>query len=190
MFVKVDPKPEVPWYESLIARHAPLWAAQRQYYRSIRTAQATVRGGISTRTSESYERLNGLKFDSSANRALGINARDRGRNVYENNPVAESLIDTETDNVVAEGFTLQAKTEREAFNARPRSASPNGSTSPTSAARTRPVRSSAWSGAAAGSTATAPSCWSTAASRAFNTSPAIGSRRRTRSWATRTSSTA
>jgi lambda family phage portal protein len=120
MFVKADPKPDVPWYESLIARHAPLWAAQRDYYRTLRSAQrsaqASVRGGVSTRTSESYERLSGLKFDSSVNRAVGLSARDRGRQAYDNNPVAESLIDTETDNVVAEGFTLQAKTQDDAFN--------------------------------------------------------------------------
>lgn len=44
------------------------------------------------------------------------NMRHRAINADENNPLARALLNTETDNIVAEGFNLQAKTDSKEFN--------------------------------------------------------------------------
>ncbi len=107
----------LPWYENAIRRHAPGLAQKRDEARAKGAMfRASLKGGIGTRTSESYPTSTGFFADPRDERARSLSARDRGRQAFQNNPVARSLMQTEADNVIAEGMTVQAKTVDDAFN--------------------------------------------------------------------------
>jgi lambda family phage portal protein len=108
-----------PWYEPLIARHLPGLASRRAAARLASQrigVLASLKGGIPNRSSEGFGSATGFTFDTAGDRRLFNTARDRARSAFQNNPVARSLVQTETDNVVAEGFTLQARTDSAEFN--------------------------------------------------------------------------
>jgi hypothetical protein len=68
--------------------------------------------------------------------------RSRARRVWEDNAIGRSLLNTETDNVVAEGFSLQMRSSSAAFNEEAETGSIGGSTRPTSPATRRRRNSS------------------------------------------------
>jgi capsid protein len=65
------------------------------------------RGGIPTRTSESWSLSQGFRFGTAQERLQLSNARDRALHAYRNNPVARTLVQTETDHVVGDGLNYQ-----------------------------------------------------------------------------------
>lgn len=96
-----------------IAAVSPGWAARRVAARSIINSYE---GGISTRTSESWSREQGFTFGPQAQREQMKDARDRAMQAYRNNPVARTLIQTETDNVIGDGMNYQPASSSEAWN--------------------------------------------------------------------------
>ncbi len=96
---------------------APVWGLKRAAARDALALQATFRGGVQTRTSTPFGTgQRSYVAGGSARRASYRAMRDRARTVYANNPIARSMLNTEVDNVVADGFTLQARTSSDAFN--------------------------------------------------------------------------
>lgn len=100
----------------------PGWALRRaeartrlNMFRGI-GVEATHRGGISTRVSTSWPNSPSFKFGTTAGRWNQGQRRERARKVYQENAIGRGLLQTETDNVVAQGFRLQAKTSSPDFN--------------------------------------------------------------------------
>jgi capsid protein len=118
------PDAKAPFYEPFIQRHFPGVAARRAAARAeterqgaLRDTYATHRGGIQSRTatpwgSGKWSYVGGTLTE----RHSFADMRDRGREVYANNPFAASLVDTETSNVVSSGFTCDPKTSLAEFN--------------------------------------------------------------------------
>lgn len=92
---------------------SPKWAAERDYYRAVR---ASYKGGIPTRTSEWWSREQAYRLGSSSDRQQLASARDRAFQAYKNNPIARTLIQTETDNVIGDGLNYQPETESKEWN--------------------------------------------------------------------------
>jgi lambda family phage portal protein len=102
-----------PFYEPAIARHLPGWYARREQSRVEArrlSILATFSGGVGTRVSEEYASSTSYIHGSDGDRRTLFSMRDRARKAYRQNPVARTLIDTECDDVVSDGMTLQAKT--------------------------------------------------------------------------------
>lgn len=91
----------------------PGWGARRLTAR----AEMSYRGGVATRLSESYARQRGMRFGVGLDRWDLMRARDRGYQAYRNNPVARTIVDTETDNVIGDGLNFEPATKSPAFNA-------------------------------------------------------------------------
>jgi capsid protein len=114
---EVKPQPSgLPWYEGVIARHAPGWAARREEARYRREYVNTIRGSISTRLGRPFGKSISYAGGTAAKRFAIGKERDRGRKVFEENAIGRGLLTTETDNIVADGFHLQAKTDSPDFN--------------------------------------------------------------------------
>src|SRR5689334_19751020 len=96
-----------------IAAVSPKWAYGRAAYRA---ALNSYRGGVPTRTSESWERSNGYTFGTPAERYAVMGARDRAYQAYDNNPVARTLVQTETDHVIGDGLNAQFASSSPAWN--------------------------------------------------------------------------
>lgn len=71
---------------------------------------ASYAGGIPTRTSEGYPRSDAYRFQNAKERQELGNARDRAYQAVRNNPVARTLIDCETDNVMGDGLNYHPTT--------------------------------------------------------------------------------
>jgi lambda family phage portal protein len=99
---------------------SPAWAARREFGRAqlaeVRQFSASYRGGIATRTGTSFSTSVSYNRGTAADRRSLASMRDRARRVYRENPIGKSILNTETDNVIADGFTLQAKTSSPDFN--------------------------------------------------------------------------
>lgn len=89
---------------------SPKWAAERQAYRTIANLQSTYQGAYSTRVSTQWgqsESMGGLvHLNLSAARSM----RDRARSLVENNPLASSILNRATENIIGNGFQLQVLT--------------------------------------------------------------------------------
>jgi capsid protein len=92
---------------------SPKWAAERLAWRKI---EASYQGGVPTRTSESWQRAAGYRFGSAADRSQLLSARDRAYQAYRNNPVARTLVQTETDNVIGDGLNYQPTSSSSEWN--------------------------------------------------------------------------
>jgi len=79
--------------------------------------QNSYRGGVPTRTSESFPASTGYTYQSTGDRAQLVSARDRAYNAYRNNPVARTLVQTEADNVIGDGLNYQPSTDSKEWNA-------------------------------------------------------------------------
>jgi hypothetical protein len=114
----IEPK---NWLDRTIEAVSPSFAARR-YESRARIAAArslplgSFRGAVNTRTSVPWSQSTSFRGGTSRQRFEAGEMRDRGRNSYDNNVFARSLQDTETDNVIAEGFTLQMRTKDPLFN--------------------------------------------------------------------------
>ena len=115
MTEKKTPK-AATFYEGFLARHLPGVYARREEARLRGQAFASYRGGVSTRTSSGWSGSTSHRTGTVGDRLLLGEMRSRGRKAYKDNPVARSLVNTEADNIVADGMRLQARTEDEAFN--------------------------------------------------------------------------
>lgn len=74
------------------------------------------KGGIATRTSETWHQQQGFRFGTTAERQQKLAARDRAYQAYKNNPVARTLVQTETDNVIGDGLNFQPTTDSPDWN--------------------------------------------------------------------------
>lgn len=80
------------------------------------TPQSSHRGGLATRTSTPWGRSTSYAGGTFADRINKADRRDRARRVFQEHAIGRSLLQTETDNVVASGLHLQAVTDSKAFN--------------------------------------------------------------------------
>jgi lambda family phage portal protein len=112
--------PQRPFYEPFIERHFPGWHASRERARADAARYelvASYRGGVSTRTTSGWTTSTSYRAGTSADRTALKNMRDRARSVYRNNAIARTLLETEVNNIIASGITLQAQTNSQDFNA-------------------------------------------------------------------------
>lgn len=105
--------PNTSAFERAIAAIAPGWAMRREQARAqlklYRDFNASYRGAVRTRVSTPWTASNAMRSGSPSDRRNLSDMQARARNVYRNNPVGRSLVNTETDNVMAEGFNLQMR---------------------------------------------------------------------------------
>lgn len=101
------------YLDKAISWLAPAWGAKRLAWR---TMEASYRSGIATRMSELYGRPGQRKMGDGTERVNLLNARDRGYQAYNDNPVAATLVKTETDNVIGDGLNYQPTTDSEKWN--------------------------------------------------------------------------
>jgi lambda family phage portal protein len=110
----------VPTIDRLISWVSPRWSAQRAAWRQLESAatraENSYRGGVPTRTSESYPQSTGFRYQSTQERGQLVNARDRAYNAFRNNPVARTLVQTECDNVIGDGLNYQPSTDSKEWN--------------------------------------------------------------------------
>lgn len=92
---------------------SPRWGMERAAWRQ---AQASYRGGVSTRRSEVWGDANPFNFDGTASRGQLMSARNRAYNAFDNNPVAKTLIQTECDNVIGDGLNYQPTSDSPEWN--------------------------------------------------------------------------
>ncbi len=92
---------------------SPAWGARRAIQR---IAEASYKGGIPTRTSEMWQRAQGFRFESTQERQQQLDARSRAIQAFKNNPVARTLVQTETDNVIGDGLNYHPTTHSPEWN--------------------------------------------------------------------------
>lgn len=106
--------------EKAIEFISPGWARQRAIDRAQldtwKEVQASHRGGVSTRTSNSWQQSISYRNGTTAQRQNLASRRDRSRRVYQEHPIGRGILQTETDNIVADGFVFQSKTDDKDFN--------------------------------------------------------------------------
>lgn len=118
--------PDLPKYEGFIQRHFPGWAARRTEARAVNSAniaalrsfEVTYRGGVRGRANSTFP-SGELRTTIGGSRNDRFNVREmagRGKEVYQNNPLGRSILDTETDNIIGPGLIFQADTDDTAFN--------------------------------------------------------------------------
>lgn len=98
---------------------APVWATKRFAARAVLESarSSSYRGSMATRTSQPWTTSTSYKGGLASERWDLFTMRDRARRVYRDNAIARSLLNTETDYVVAEGFTLRMRSDSPEFNA-------------------------------------------------------------------------
>lgn len=105
-----------------IRREAALLQAQAEKaeasvkLKAWQAVENSYKGGIPTRSSEPWQASQGFRFGSSQDRLQITNACDRAYEVFRNNPVGRTLVQTETDNVIGDGANYQPTTDSEAWN--------------------------------------------------------------------------
>ena len=92
------------------------YAARTQLDMARQLPEASFRGAVHTRSAQPWSDTTSYWGGTSADRASQRSMGARGRKVYENNVIGAGLLDAETDNVVADGYSLQMLTTDEAFN--------------------------------------------------------------------------
>lgn len=106
--------------EKAIEFISPGWARQRAIDRAQldnwREVQASHRGGLSTRVSTPWSQSISYRNGTTAQRQNLASRRDRSRRVYQEHPIGRGILQTETDNIVADGFVLQSKTGTSDFD--------------------------------------------------------------------------
>jgi capsid protein len=78
--------------------------------------QNSFKGGVPTRTDEAWTSASTFRFNSQEERSNVQSMRDRAYQAYKNNPVAQTLVETEADNVIGDGLNYQPTTDDEGFN--------------------------------------------------------------------------
>lgn len=105
----------LPFYESFLQRHFPSWHARRESARA-ESAMSSYRRSVATRVGRQFGRSRSVKAGTRAERWQLGKMRDRGRQLYRENPIARSLADKESQYVVGNGFTLQLKSDSVDWN--------------------------------------------------------------------------
>lgn len=106
-----DPKPNL--VDKVVGYFSPRAGMER---RAWRTMEASYKGGVPTRTSETWGMDQTTRFGTTLERYQLMNARDRANQAYRNNLVAKTLIQTETDNVIGDGLNYMPTTKSAAWN--------------------------------------------------------------------------
>lgn len=106
-------RPTANWLDRKINDAFPGWGARRMM---ARQALNSFQGGVPTRTSESWGTSQGFRFGNSQERMQQLNQRDRAYQAYRNNPVARTLVNTETDNVIGDGLNYQPQSDSPEWN--------------------------------------------------------------------------
>jgi lambda family phage portal protein len=101
------------WIDRAIAFASPERGIRRV---AAREMLASYKGGVPTRTSEGFGGANTFRFQSNEERHQLMSARDRAIQAFNNNPVAKTLLKTETDNVIGDGLNFQPTSDDEAWN--------------------------------------------------------------------------
>jgi capsid protein len=101
------------WLDRAICATFPDWGARRLI---ARQAMASYKGGVPTRTSELWTQAQGFRFGTTSERQQVLGTRDRAYQAYDNNPVARTLVQTETDNVIGDGLNYQPASSSEEWN--------------------------------------------------------------------------
>jgi capsid protein len=105
--------------DKMIGVFSPRAMAERVQYRAYMASpqfSASYSGGVSTRLSTKWGQASSYIGGTQSERRLMGSMRDRARRVYANSYIGRSLIDTETDYVIGDGMTLQARTSSDDFN--------------------------------------------------------------------------
>jgi hypothetical protein len=108
--------------DRLVEFVSPTTAARRYHARAaIEVARAmplsSYRGAVATRTGTPFDtNMVSYRGGRTADRRDFGRMRDRARRVYDENPIGQALLDTETDNVISEGYSLQMKSGNPDFN--------------------------------------------------------------------------
>lgn len=110
------------WVDRAVETFSPAAAARRYAARaSIEVARSvpmsSYRGAIATRTSTPWSTDTSYRGGRTHERRDLGSMRDRARRIYDENVIGGGLLDAETDNVVADGFSLQMLSSVPAFNA-------------------------------------------------------------------------
>lgn len=105
------------WGEKRYGSRVRLAAARTMERLLGRGASSSARGAVQARFSSPWGRVQSVNGGSPADLADLAEMSDRAENVYNENVIGGGLLDTETDNIVADGFSLQMKSKDEAFNA-------------------------------------------------------------------------
>lgn len=99
--------------ENAIAWASPSWALRRETARKVLNSY---KQGVPTRTSEMYGTSMGYRFGTAADRMEIIGTRNRAYSAYDNNPVARTLVQTETDHVIGDGLNYQPTSNSPEWN--------------------------------------------------------------------------
>lgn len=92
---------------------SPKWSAERRAWRTIENNYS---GGVPNRLSDRWSQAQGYRLGSNQDRLDISSAADRALQVYNNNPVARSLVETETDNVIGDGLNYQPASSNQDWN--------------------------------------------------------------------------
>lgn len=104
----------------------PTFAAKRYAARAVidfarnpgrHERRASARGAMATRTSIPWGTDTTYRGGRTSERHDLGTQRDRARRIYDESAIGGGLLDTETDNIVADGFSLQMLSSSPAFNA-------------------------------------------------------------------------
>jgi len=105
--------------DKVIEYIAPGYAASRYMARAtlaVADKSMSYGGAVSNRTSPNWTTSTSYRGGSSSDRRSLSVMCNRGRRIYRENVIGRSLLVTETDNVMSDGFSLQMRTDDEAFN--------------------------------------------------------------------------
>lgn len=100
---------------------SPSWALRRAKSRAMLEAGReygvfNFRGGTPGRLDSPWPRQLGITGQTYQDRFELRSMRDRSRHIDDNNPIGKGMLNRLVDNVIGEGFALQAKTQGEDFN--------------------------------------------------------------------------
>lgn len=78
--------------------------------------EASYRGGVATRTGTPFTQTTPYGLQSSSDRNSVASMRERARKADRDNPIANGLLNRDTDNTIGDGMTLQMQTDSVEFN--------------------------------------------------------------------------
>ncbi len=105
-------EPKASWLDRAISFVSPETALRRRAARIINSYQS----GVPTRDSEGWQPATANRFGNASDRQQLLTARDRAYQAFRNNPLAQTIINTETDNVISDGLNYQPTTDSEEWN--------------------------------------------------------------------------
>jgi capsid protein len=106
-------QPTANLLDRVITATFPEWGARRMLARGFMNS---LKSGLSTRLSEGFSTADGFRFGTSSERMENLTTRNRAYQAYDNNPVARTLVQTETDNVIGDGLNYQPSSSSEEWN--------------------------------------------------------------------------